>query len=135
MILLLTSGALAQEWFTIRNSKKQRVSPAEAEKVYLSACAVVKQEFNRTTRVRPRLTLVLGADTNGVDYHDREIRLTKWDKHMFAQGVVILAVENLLSRDDILRLGQLAVTWADATLDVAESNNTRTKEQGAQDLQ
>src|SRR5712691_2934263 len=96
LILLLSSGALAQELFTIRSPKNQKVPSAEAEKVYLSACAVVKREFNRTTTIRPRLTLVLGANTEGVYYREREIHLTKWDRHMFAQGVVLLAVEDLL---------------------------------------
>ena len=131
MILLLTSGALAQELFTIRSSKNQKVSNAEAEKLYLSACAVVKREFNRTTTIRPRLTLVLGANTDSVYYLEHEIHLTKWDKHMFSQGVVFLAVEDLLSHEDRLRLGELAVTWADATLDVGESKNRHTKEQVA----
>src|SRR5712692_8922895 len=107
LILLLTSGALAQELFAIRNSKNQKVPFAEADKVYLSACAVVKREFSWTTTIRPHLTLVLGSDTNRVSYDEHEIRLTRWDKHMFSQGVVILAVEDLLNPGERLRLGEL----------------------------
>jgi RNA polymerase sigma-70 factor (ECF subfamily) len=131
LILLLTSGAQAQELFAIRNSKNQKVPFAEADNVYLSACSVVKREFGLTTMVRPQLTLVLGASTNRVYYDKREVQLAKWDKHMFVQGVVILAVEDLLNPSERLRLGELAVTWADATLDVGESRNKRTQEQVA----
>jgi hypothetical protein len=35
------------------------VPVAEAENVYVAACAVVKPEFNLKTAIRPQLTLVL----------------------------------------------------------------------------
>ena len=125
-VLLLCTGALAQELFAIRGPKNQKVPRAEAEKIYLSACVVVKREFSRPTTIRPRLTLVLGSATNAVDYDGREIRLVKWNEHMFAQGVVMLAVEDLLSPDERLRLGELAVRWAEATVDVEDWKKTRT---------
>ena len=77
--LLSSAGALAQESFAIRGPKNQKVPRAEAEKVYLSACAVVKREFSRTTAIRPQLTLVLRAPTAAVDRDKREVRLPNRD--------------------------------------------------------
>jgi hypothetical protein len=62
---------------------------------------VVKREFSRTTAIRPQLTLVLGAPTAAVDREKREVR-----------GVVMLAVDDLLTPDEKLRLAELAVRWA-----------------------
>jgi hypothetical protein len=42
------------------------------------------------------VTLVVGADENGAHWDAKEIRLTKSDTYLFAQGVVILAFEELL---------------------------------------
>ena len=126
-ILLLSAGALSQTLFVIRNPKNQKVSAPEAEKIYLSACAVVKREFNRTTVIRPHMTLVLGSPTASVDRDEREIRLSKWDEHLFAQGVVMLAVEDLLTPIERLRVAELAVDWAEATVDVKELKKTQTQ--------
>lgn len=126
-ILLLSTGALAQELFAIRGPKSQKVPHAEAESIYLSACAVVKRDFGVTTAIKPRLTLVLGSAANRVSYGDREIQLVKWDEHLFAQGVVILAVEELLTPHERLRLGELAVRWAQSTVDVEQWKKTETE--------
>ena len=58
----------------------------EAQKIDLFACAVVQREFGRNLPLAPQVTLVLGADKNEVWFDGREIRLTKWNRHAFAQG-------------------------------------------------
>ena len=100
---------------------------AEAEKVYVSACTVVKAEFHQATTVKPRLTLVLGANTDRVYLDEHEVQLRKWNEHLFAQGVVVLAVEELLNPEERLRLGELAVRWAETTVGVEDLNTVRTK--------
>jgi hypothetical protein len=78
---------------------------------------VVEREFSIHHNVRPRFTLVLGADQNGLFVHQREIRLSKWDPYLFAQGVVILAFEDLMTLDERLVMSKRAMTWADSTVD------------------
>jgi hypothetical protein len=113
-------------WFTIHNPRKQTVPYAEAQTIYLSACKVVEHEFSRTDPIRPKLTLLLGSDGDRVYYPKREIQLRKWDKFKFAQGVVILAMDTLLSADEKFSLSKLAVVEAEMTVDVRELKNGRT---------
>src|SRR4029077_17706033 len=80
----------------------------------------------RTDPVRPRLTLVLGADTDNLYYPTREIRLKKWDKYQFAQGVVLLAVNDMLPSDMRISLTRLAVTEAESTVEVNDLKSSRT---------
>jgi hypothetical protein len=93
---------------------------AEAQAIYLAACRVVEQEFGRIDPVRPRLTLVLGAGSDSLYFPTREIRLTRWDKYQFAQGVVLLAVNDMLPEDMKISLTRLAVTEAESTVGVNE---------------
>ena len=46
------------------------------------------------------------------------VRLTKWDRHAFAQGVVLFAFEDLMPVEQRLMLAKRAVIWADSTVDV-----------------
>ena len=55
-----------------------------------------------------------------LNYNERELLLTKWDKNMFAQGVVLLAFEDLLPAGKRFKLSGLAVSLADATVDVSD---------------
>jgi hypothetical protein len=111
--------------FTIHSLGKQKVPYAEVQAIYLSACRMVAQEFSRTDPVRPPLTLVLGTDADGVYYLKREIQLKKWDKYEFAEGVVMMAVADLLPRDKKLSLARLAVLEAETTVDVSELKTRR----------
>ena len=117
-LLLLTTGSVAQDGLTVRNDANQKWPSAEAEKVYLSACAVVQREFRASRELRPRVTLVLGANNDGLYVKSREIRLAKWDPYMFAQGVVWLAFEDLMPQEQLLLVSKRAVAWADATVAV-----------------
>ena len=104
----------------IENPRSQAWPYAEAQRLYLSACKVVEQEFGRTDPVRPRLTLILGANSNAVYYPKHQVQLTKWNKYQFAQGVVMLAVDDLLPTDMKISLTKLAVSTADSTVGVDE---------------
>jgi len=48
------------------------------------------------------------------------VQLTKWNKYQFAQGVVMLAVDDLLPTDMKISLTKLAVSTADSTVGVDE---------------
>jgi hypothetical protein len=117
-VLVLATACLAQEGLTVHFKGKQKWPAAEAEKIYLSACSAVQREFGNHQGVTPRVTLVLGADRDVVSLDEREIRLTKWDRHAFAQGVVVFAFEDLMSVEQRLMLAKRAVIWADSTIDV-----------------
>jgi hypothetical protein len=72
--------------------------------------------------------LNLGAGNNGVDFPKHEIQLKKWDGYRFAQGVVMLAVDDLLPIDKRISLTKLAVTQAESIVDLSELRNERLHE-------
>ena len=115
----------AQDGLSVRNMKNQKWPAAEAQKIYLSACSVVQREFGRTSRIVPKVTLVLGADKNEVWFTGREIRLTKWNEHTFAEGVVWLAFEDLMPSQQRLAIATKALNWADSTVEVEQLKSDR----------
>lgn len=121
LILMFVGGAcLAQDEVTVQvKGKKQAWSPDELQKLYVSACSVVQREFGQTHMPKPRITVVLGADVDELAYQEREIRLKKWNGFQFAQGVVLLAFQELMSTDQQLSIARRAVGLADATVDVS----------------
>jgi hypothetical protein len=132
VFLVLSAVSLAQSStdgsFSVRHSKDSNfsLSPSqihEAESIYRSACAVVQHDFHiGAGELHPRLTVVIGAERNEV--HSRrtdvgEIWMKKWNPVLFAQGVVVLAFDQVLTRDVITKLGDRAVRYSDATVDVS----------------
>jgi hypothetical protein len=75
----------------------------------------VHREFGGNRSVAPTVTLILGTDKNEVCFQDREIRLRKWDRYAFAQGVVWLAFEDLMRSRQRLTIPKRIVSWVDAT--------------------
>jgi len=61
----------------------------------------------------------LGSNKNELSYIEREIRLKNWDGFLFAQGVVALAFEEIMTDDERLKIAKRAVGWANATVNVA----------------
>lgn len=117
-LLVLSAGGWAQTLFGVRAIGKQNYPAKEADRLYLSACSVVQQEFGTPQPVRPRLTLVLGTDSNEAFFDKREIRLARWDPYLFAQGVVIFAFEELMGPDKKLAIAVRAVRWADSVVEI-----------------
>jgi hypothetical protein len=66
------------------------------------------------------VALVLRSDKNAVNFKAREVALVKWDRDLFAQGVVLLAFEDLMTVERRLRIAKRAVNWTDATVEVAQ---------------
>jgi hypothetical protein len=120
VVLSLATACLAQQGLTVRSDGKQKVSATKAEKIYLSACSVVQREFGSGRSVRPRITLILGANRDAILFNDRIVELTKWEPRLFAQGVVVFAFEDLMPLDQRRVLASRAVNWADATVDINE---------------
>lgn len=117
-VLALAGAGLAQDGLTIDNKHKQRLSTPEAEKIYLLACSVVQREFDIGHALHPQVRLVLGAARNEIWVEGREVRLSKWDRYAFAQGVVWLAFEDLMPSQKRLTIAKRAVTWADSTVEI-----------------
>jgi hypothetical protein len=116
----------AGDLFPIDNPRNQTIPVFEAKTIYLSACKVVEQEFGRSDPIRPRLKLLIGSDSDRVYFPKHEIQLKKWDKYKFAQGVVMLAADALLSQDKKISLTRLAVSEAESTVDVHELKSVPT---------
>jgi len=119
--VVFASACCAQEAVVNVSSKgKQKWSPSEVDKVYLSACTVVQREFGDSIVLRPPVALVLGADTSAVDFDKKTILLKRWDHSLFAEGVVILAFEDLLTPQRRMMITNRAVNLAQATVNVRE---------------
>ena len=117
-LLAFAAACLAQDGLTIDNKHKERVSIPEAEQIYFSACSAVREEFDLRRSIPPRVKLILGADKNEVWVEGREIRLTKWDRYAFAEGVVQLAFEDIMPSQQRLTIAKRAVSWADSTVEI-----------------
>jgi hypothetical protein len=120
MFLILATVCLAQEGQTVQNKGKQKWPAAEAEKIHLSACSAVQREFGSNRAVRPQVRVVLGADKDVVSFDERELKLTKGNRHAFAQGVVMFAFEDLMPVEQRLMLAKRAVIWADSAVDIKQ---------------
>ena len=117
VVLSLATACFAQEGLTVHSKGKQKWPATEAQKIYFSVCSVVQREFGANRSVVPQVTLVLGADKNEVEVGEREIRLTKWDRYLFAQGVVVVAFDDLIM-DRRTAIAKRALIWADATVEI-----------------
>lgn len=96
--LTLIPVCRAQEALVAVISKgNQKWPAAEVDKIYLSACSAVQKEFGGNSTAGTRLKLVLGAEKNGVDFEKKEVQLVRWDRDLFAQGVVELAFWDLMT--------------------------------------
>ena len=120
LVATLASVCCAQEGsVNVSSEGKQKWSPSEVNKVYLSACTAVQREFGSSI-VRPTIALVVGADKDAVDLDKKTILLKRWDRSLFAEGVVILAFEDLLTPQRRMMMTSRAVNLAQATVNVGE---------------
>ena len=119
-LLVLVTSCTAQEGLTIQNRSKEKVPQAEVQKLYVSACTVVRQEFHDQDMDNPVVTLVIGADKNEMLLQERQIRLVKWDPYLFTQGVVMQAFQDLLPVQRKLNMTTRAVNQADAIVAVQQ---------------
>lgn len=121
LVLALASVCCAQEaTVNVSSEGKQKWSPSEVNKVYVSACTAVQREFGNSIVLRPTLALVLGADKNAVNFDKKTILLRRWDRSLFAEGVVVLAFEDLLTPQRRMMMTNRAVYLAQATVNVGD---------------
>jgi len=121
LVVAFASACCAQEAVVNVSSKgKQKWSPSEVDTVYLAACTAVQREFGDSIVLRPPVALVLGAETNAVDFDKKTILLKRWDHTLFAQGVVVLPFEDLLTPQRRMMITNRAVNLAQATVNIGE---------------
>jgi hypothetical protein len=121
LVVALATACAAQEAVVSVTSKgKQKWSRFEVNRIYLSACGAVQREFGNGTVLRPPIALVLGADQDAVDFDKKTVLLKRWDRDLFAEGVVILAFEDLLTPQRRMIITNRAVNLAEATVEVGE---------------
>ena len=118
--ILCTPIAAAQS-FAVRNPNRQKWPQAEAEKIYKFAAQLVESEFKPRQPVRPRFTLVLGYEKDQLDVNTSELRLRKWDRRMFTEGVILFGFEQMLPADAKKRLVDRALKESDAVLTVDQA--------------
>jgi len=88
LVVAFASACCAQEAVVNVSGKgKQKWSPSEVDKVYLSAYTAVQREFGDCMVLRSPVALVLGADTNAVNFDKKTILLKSWDRSLFAEAL------------------------------------------------
>lgn len=119
-VALAGMGCAQEGAVSVHSEGKQQWSPSEVNRVYLSACTAVEREFGDRKLRHPNITLVLGADQNAVDFDKKKVLLRRWDQGLFAEGVVILAFEGILTPERRMIITNRAVSLAQATVNVSE---------------
>jgi hypothetical protein len=118
VILVLANICSSQTYFRVSNPKQQKWPRTEANLIYFSAARELAAEFNRPQSPRAVFTLVLGTNENSVDMNTRELRLKKWDKYFYAEGVLRLTFDQMLSAESKMRLAKRAVMESEAGVDL-----------------
>jgi hypothetical protein len=103
---MLVQLGLSQTLFDVRNTKNQKWPEAEANRIYMSTARAIAAEFKLARTIYPHFTLILGADENSVDINARELRLKKWDTYFYAEGVLRLTFDQMMSPEAKLRLAR-----------------------------
>lgn len=107
--------------FEVSNPKHKQWSPAEANRIYGSACQLLARTIrpDRPPDLHPRFLLVLGAKNNEFvrDGARVEVHLKNWQPEIFAQAVVNIAVRDLLRGDQLQQVAHQSVVLANSTVD------------------
>jgi len=110
--------------FDVSNPKHKKWPEAEATRIYTWACDLLARTVHpeRPPQLRPKFRLVLGADNDEFfrDGPNTEIHLKSWNSEKFAQGVVVIALRELVPRPDLAWLAHESVSMAGSTVDVID---------------
>ena len=123
-LIAISAGAVGQELFEVRNQKNQKWPEAEAKRIYLLASEAVEREFRLNRPMRPKFTLVLGAETDLVDGNSGELRLKTWNRRLSVDGVILFSIDQMVTPEVRTRLQQRTLLAADAVVSV---ENTKPK--------
>jgi len=124
--LMLAQLGFSQTLFDVRNPKNQKWPEADANRIYMSTARAIAAEFKLAQPSYAHFTLTLGADENSVDIKARQLHLKKWDTYLYAEGVLRLNFDQVLSSEAKLRLARWAVAEAEATVTVDQVRTAST---------
>jgi hypothetical protein len=127
VVSVLSMQIASGQSFAVRNPKNQASPKAEAEKIYKFATQLVEEEFKPRQPVRPQFTLVLGYEKDQMDVNTNELRLRKWDRRVFTEGVVLFGFEQLMPVSTKVRLVERALKESDTVLTVDEARSAPEK--------
>jgi hypothetical protein len=124
--LMLAQLGLSQTLFDVRNTKNQKWPEAEANRIYMSTARAIAAEFKLPQPIYAHFTLILGTDEDSVDINARELHLKKWDTYFYAEGVLRLSFDQVLSSEAKMRLARRAVAESEATVTVDQARTAST---------
>jgi hypothetical protein len=131
LIAILCPDCVAQSSlpFDVSNPRHQKLPVEEAERIYVSACALAARAIRpeRPAHLRPKFTLVLGAADDQIVREEAraEIHLKVWNAATFAEGVVMLAAREILRSEDVEDIVRTAVLSSRASVSVSELRQGR----------
>lgn len=115
------------EMFHLENPHNLTYSESEALRAYYDSVSAVEQQYHLLDTPTPYFTLRLGEDkVPGVRFPasktwtGAEICLPKWDVAYFREGVIALAINELLRPENIARLEKHIEDVRNATVGVEE---------------
>jgi len=110
--------------FGVSNPKNKKWPEAQAVRIYTWACDLLARSIRpeKPPQLHPKFVLVLGADGDEYvrDTNTTEIHLKNWSPEKFAQGVMVVALRDLVQGQDLAKLAHQSVSLADATVDARE---------------
>jgi hypothetical protein len=106
--------------FDVSNPHNKKWSPAEAGRIYSSACQLLARTVrpDKPPALHPQFTLILGTEQDEFvrDGAHVEVHLRSWEPEMFAQAVVAIAVRDLLQGDELQKVAHESVLLANSTI-------------------
>ena len=129
MVLFLPTWLPSQQVpFQIEIHKKAQIDELRATKIYDSVCSRIARELNpsRPPDLRPKFVLVIGdlnqkttrIESSGVG--PTRIYLREWNECVFAYTVALVAIQQSVPRESIMRVASLAIKALNATVDVRD---------------
>jgi hypothetical protein len=115
--------------FQVSNPKHKKWPEPEAVKIYFSACEQAARAIRpeNPPHLRPKIVLVLGAGNDETfRYADKsEIRLKSWRPERFAEAVVVLAVREVLAREQVAEVVRTVMLSSEASVSADELKQGR----------
>src|SRR5690242_8004676 len=108
VILVMVNVCAPQTPFQVNNPKQQDWPQEEANLIYFSVARNLAAEFTRPQLPITSFSRALAAIESSVDMNRRELRLKKWDKCFYAEGVLRLTFAQMLSAESKMRLARRA---------------------------
>jgi hypothetical protein len=124
VMLALSSSAQTSLPFEVSNPKHLNWRAEEAGRIYASACELVARSVRpeKPPRLQPKFVLVLGAkeDETVRNGATAEVHLKTWNPARFAEAMVIVAMREVLKKEDVTNLTRDTLIAAQASVSVNE---------------